>query len=176
VAAYPNIMIGKNPWLMTSSPGFPLPIKNIQCLEVKFKVLQAGITRGNLAFDLWITDSPTSQPEDITHEVMIWLDHHNLDSGGSRVDTLNMDGKELGLYLKEDHNPTGEYSWTYLAFIYQQEFTSGSIDLLEFLDYLVDQTDIEDEHYLASIQLGNEIISGQGQTLLKEYQVELCSK
>ena len=97
VLAYPNIIYGKNPWLPSTSPDLPLRIDEIKCLETKFDVIQLGSGKGNLSFDLWITDNLSSQPSDITHEIMIWLSHDGFWPAGSRVDTINIEGNEIGL-------------------------------------------------------------------------------
>ncbi|MFA9402079.1 MAG: hypothetical protein ACERKY_03330 [Anaerolineales bacterium] len=176
VVAYPNIMYGKNPWLPTTSPEFPLRIDEINCLETEFEVIQDGSGKGNLAFDLWITSSASAQPSDITHEIMIWLSHEGIQTAGSLVDVINIDGNEIELFEKENHNPSDEFTWTYLAFVYQSDLTEGSIDLDILLSYLVENGYIGSDHYLAAIQLGNEIVSGYGQSLIRNYEIRICEE
>lgn len=176
VLAYPNITYGKNPWLPSTSPELPLRIDEIKCLEAKFDVLQTGSGKGNLSIDLWITDNHSSQPSDITHEIMIWLSHDGFWPAGSRVDTINIEGNEIGLWRKENHNPSDDYQWTFLAFVYESDLIKGSISIHDFLRYLVENGYVSSDRYLASIELGNEIVSGHGQTLIRNYEIRFCEQ
>jgi len=176
VVAYPNVMYGNNPWLPATSPEFPVRIDEIDCLEAEFEVAQEGSGKGNLAFDLWVTSNATAQPSDITHEIMIWLSHEGIQTAGSRVDTIEIDGHEVELFRKENHSPSDEYAWTYLAFVYQSELAEGSISFDEIFRYLVEKNYVASDEYLASIHLGNEIVSGYGQTLIQDYEIRFCDQ
>jgi hypothetical protein len=176
VLAYPNIIYGKNPWLPSTSPELPLRIDEIKCLEAKFDVIQEGSGKVNLSIDLWITDNLSSQPSDITDEIMIWLSHEGFWPAGSRVDTLNIEGKEIELWRKENHNPSDDYQWTFLAFVYQSDLLEGSISIHDFLRFLVEKGFISSEGYLAGIQLGNEIVSGYGKSFIRNYEINFCDR
>ncbi len=176
VVAYPNIIYGKNPWLLSTSPKLPLRIDEINCLEVDFDVIQRGSGKGNLSIDLWITNSVSSQPSDITHEIMIWLSHEGIWPAGSRVGTINVDGNDIGLWKKENHSPSENYEWTFLAYVYESDLTEGPIYIHDFLSHLVENGYIASDGYLASIQLGNEIVSGHGQSLIRNYEVRFCDQ
>ena len=176
VVAYPNIIFGKNPWLPSTSPELPLLIDEIDCLETKFDVNQTGSGKGNLSFDLWITNDLSSDPSTITHEIMIWLSHQGFRSAGSRVDTIYVDGNKVGVWKKENHNPSDDYQWTYLAFVYHSDLMEGSINFYDFLHYLVKKDHITSESYLAGIQLGNEIVSGHGKSLIRNYEINFCDR
>jgi len=176
VVAFPNILYGKNPWLPSTSSEMPLRIDKINCLEAKFDVVQTGSGKNNLSFDLWITDSLSSNPSTITHEIMIWLSSEGFWPAGSRVDTIEIDGNEIELLKKENHNPLGDYEWTFLAFVYQSDYTEGSINIHDFLDYLVEKEYIESEAYLSGIQLGNEIVSGYGKSYINNFEIISCDK
>jgi len=82
----------------------------------------------------------------------------------------------IGLWKKTNHNPSEEYKWTYLAFVYQSDLTEGTVDLRALLSYLVENEHISQDEYLAGIQLGNKIVRGYGSTLVREYQIEFCDQ
>jgi len=176
VVAYPNILYGKNPWLPSTSPEMPIRIDKVGCLKTDFDVVQTGSGKNNLSFDLWITNSPSSEPSTITHEIMIWLSSEGFWPAGSRVDTFEIDGKEIELWKKENHNPLGDYEWTFLAFVYQSDYTEGTINMHEILEYLVKKEYIESEAYLSGIQLGNEIVSGYGKSYINNFEITFCDK
>jgi hypothetical protein len=174
VVAYPSIIYGKNPWLSSTSPMLPIRIGDINCLKADFKVIQQGSSKGNLSFDLWVTSSASAQPEDISREIMIWLSHKGFQPAGSRQDSINLDGKDIGLWKKENHNASNEYEWTFFAFVYRSDLTEGSINLNGLLSYLVDNGHISPDEYLSGVQLGNEIVSGYGQSLIQNYKIRFC--
>ena len=151
-------------------------IGEIECLEADFKVVQHGSFKGNLAFDLWATEGAAAEPADITHEIMIWLSREGFQSGGSRQETLSLDGREVGLWKMETHNPSEAYEWTYLAFVHQSDLTEGPVDLNAFLRHLVENGHLSPDAYLSGIQLGNEIVSGHGATLIRDFQIRLCGR
>lgn len=174
VVAYPNITFGKNPWLGSTTLELPRQLKDVKCLEAKVDISQIGTGKGNLSFDIWITRSLLSQPADITHEAMIWLSQDGTWPAGSRVETLIVDEREIELWWKEKHSPSDEYQWSFLAFEYKDDFNKGTIRIHEFLNFLVTKGYISSDNYLASVELGNEIVSGHGQTLLRDYEVQFC--
>jgi hypothetical protein len=176
VVAYPNIIYGKNPWLPATTPALPVRIGDIECLEAEIEVIQEGTSKGNIAFDLWATREADAQPADITREIMVWLSRRGFWSGGSRIDTITVDGKEVGVWKKEGHNPSEDYVWTYIAFVYQEDHTVGTVDLGEMLRYLVENGHIAPDEYLAGIQLGNEVVSGYGRTVVRGYEVRICNE
>ncbi len=174
--AYPNIIYGKNPWLTSTVDTLPKRIGDINCLQAEFDVIQQGSGKGNLAFDLWITDSASAQPSDITRELMIWITRDSFRPAGSRVGTLNLDGRDIGLWKQDNFNVWEKAEWTFFAFVYSSDLTTGTIDLAALLDYLVDNGHISPDEYLSSIQLGNEIVSGYGQTLIRNYEIRFCDQ
>jgi hypothetical protein len=174
VVAYPNIMYGKNPWLPTSSSKLPMRIHELNCLEAEFKVMQQGSGKGNLAFDLWITNSEFAQPSNITHEIMVWLSKDGFRPAGSHVEVINIDGYEIDLWKQDNFKSPDGYKWTFLAFVYRSDFLEGSINFVEFLDYLVNHGFLTSDEYLGSVQLGNEVVSGHGTTLVQDFEIRLC--
>jgi hypothetical protein len=174
--AFPNITYGKNPWLPSTTRELPKRVSDIRCLEAEIDIAQTGTSKGNLSFDLWITQNSNSEPADITDEVMIWLSTDGFTPAGSRIDTLIIDGQEVGFWVKEEHRPSEDYQWRFLAFKYESDFHKGSIQLHQFLDFLLAGGYLSPDAYLASVELGNEIVSGHGQTLVKDYRVHSCEK
>ncbi len=174
VVAYPNLMYGKNPWLPSTTPNLPLRIGDLGCLEVDFEVEQVGSGKGNLAFDLWITREAASQPTDISGEVMIWLSRQGFKPAGIRADQVDLGADQVDFYKKENHQATEGYTWTFYAFVYPEDFTHGRLDLMEVLDYLVANGYVSTDDFLSGIQLGNEVVSGYGQTLVRQCEVRFC--
>ena len=175
VVAYPSLVYGKKPWFTASTTHLlPQKISELNCLTADFSVDQTGKTNGNLAFDLWLTNDKTANPESITRELMIWLTRNGAMVAGKRVDTFISDGYEIELWRKDGHDPTEGLSWTLLTFVHQTDRTEGPINLIDYLDFLVENNYISDQEYLADVELGNELINGYGKTLIHDFKVTQC--
>ncbi len=66
-----------------------------------------------------------------------------------------------------------QWDWTYLAFVQKTSSPTTSIPIAELLQYLVDNQHVQPDEYLASIEFGNEIINGDGETLVDEFIVNI---
>lgn len=71
---------------------------------------------------------------------------------------------------------TGDPSWgdwTYLAFVRTETRHSGTVDIDELLDYLIDEGIVSINSYLASIEFGNEVANSKGFCVMKSFEVEI---
>lgn len=174
VKAYPEIEYGKKPWAAQSTtPNLPQQLSAIGSLQVDFTAQLDVNGRYNLSFDLWLTNSAAATVGSITHEVMIWVAN---DGGptpaGDPTATLTILGNpqcDLWVGSIDASGSTPEHP--YLAFVFQEPFLSGSIDLVPYLNYLLQQQLIPADAYLASVEFGNEVWYGSGTTLLTSYQI-----
>jgi len=175
VNAYPEIVYGWKPWYSSSTTtNLPRQINSITTLKVNYEV-ESDVEGGgyNLAFDNWITASPLSTPEDIRFEFMIWEDSKNLTPFGDYLATVNTTNGSYKLFKGE---PTWEppgTNWTYLAFKRTTGRTQGVVDVDEMLNYLVNNGIVPANYYLASLELGNEVTSGRGFTVVKKFEVAI---
>jgi len=65
-------------------------------------------------------------------------------------------------------------NWIYLAYLARERPAHpGTLDLRAFLDDLVERDVVTGQEWLASIEIGNEVVSGRGVTRLTEVGVEL---
>ena len=169
VMAYPEIIYGKKPFNRTSSTtALPRAIRELNTLNVDFSFQTSATGAFNSTFDLWITNSSSATQADITAEVMIWLSKDGLTPAGSRNYALN--------------TPTGCSSfhsgrmqhWDYFAFVLNRTITEGNVDLKPYIDFLVNEGAVSADHFLASVEFGNEIAFGKGATKLVLYSVD-CS-
>jgi hypothetical protein len=177
VVAYPSIVYGKKPWFPTSTtPSLPRRIGDLECLWADFQAGREGKGNGNLAFDLWLTEDEAAEPESITREVMIWLGHQGMRPAGRRVASLSLDGREAELWRREGHGGADGLAWTLLIFVYRPEVTEGPLDLKAHLDFLVENGYVSADEYLADVELGNEVVSGYGRTVLTGYEVGVCGR
>ena len=172
VKAYPQVIYGHKPWNSKSSTSvLPARIASITQLSIAYSVELSAAGAYNLAYDIWLTSANPPTPDTITHEVMIWLDQtfeaqpQVFQAGQFVAGDIAYD-----LYVRPGFHP--ESGANYIAFVSQKPQLSGVVDIVEFLSYLVDHNHISADHYVASIELGNEVIEGAGELWLQHFQVK----
>lgn len=172
VKAYPQVIYGHKPWNSKSSTSvLPARIASITQLSIAYSVELSAAGAYNLAYDIWLTSANPPTPDTITHEVMIWMDQtfeaqpQVFQAGQFVAGDIAYD-----LYVRPGFHP--ESGANYIAFVSQKPQLSGVVDIVEFLSYLVDHNHISADHYVASIELGNEVIEGAGELWLQHFQVK----
>lgn len=176
VKAYPEIVFGQKPGSTTTSASLPEQIKYIETATVSYEVTSTYSGNGNVAFDIWLTE--TSNPitwgvPPITHEIMIWLDRYgSISPGGAWKERVNIGDSEYSVYVGEGYGD----GWRYIAFLRTKpKLGAGSLELTYFLTYILDKGLVTGDEYLASIEFGNEVASGAGETIVSRYAVSIQS-
>ena len=127
----------------------------------------------NLAFDNWISASETITPQNILFEFMIWEDTNNLIPFGDYQEDVTTSNGTYKFYMGEPTwEPPGS-NWVYLAFQRISNRNKGTVDIDELLFYLINEGIVSQNSYLASIEFGNELGNSTGQTIIKEFNVEI---
>ena len=171
VKAYPQVIYGHKPWNSASTTSvLPARIASIKELSIAYAVDMSAQGTYNLAYDIWLTSSNPPTPDTITHEVMIWMDRtfeaqpRRYLAGQVVVDDIVYD-----LYLRSNfHSASGA---DYIAFVSREPRLDGVVDVAAFLGYLVEHDHIDADPYVASVELGNEVIDGTGELWLQRFQV-----
>ena len=171
VKAYPQVIYGHKPWNAASTASvLPARIESIRELSIAYAVEMSAQGTYNLAYDIWLTSSNPPIPDTITHEVMIWMARtfeaqpRQYLAGQVVVDDIAYD-----LYLRPNFHPASGAG--YIAFVSQEPQFSGVVDVVALLGYLVEHDHISADHYVASVELGNEVIDGTGELWLQRFQV-----
>ena len=180
VKAYPEVIYGHKPWLSTSTTGaLPRRISAIKEFTVAYDVRMHAHGRYNLAFDIWVTNNDRPTPAAITHEIMIWVGDRT-DAWepypGKWVKSVMVGGAAYDLYVKlhaEWLTEHGSPNVVYIAFNARMARLSGGIDIREFLDYLTENGHLSAEGFVASVELGNEVMHGTGELWLKTYEISV---
>ena len=180
VKAYPEVIYGHKPWFTSSTTAnLPRRISTIDELSVAYDIEMQARGRYNLAFDVWVTDSERPTPSDITHEIMIWVGERTRawePSPGYLAKRVAIGGATYDLTIRphaEWLNEHGAPDVAYIAFNSRTAQVSGRIDVKKFLDYLTDHDHLPADGYVASVELGNEIMNGTGELWLKSYEIRI---
>ncbi|HEQ72182.1 MAG TPA: hypothetical protein ENN69_06815 [Spirochaetia bacterium] len=170
VKAYPEIIYGFKPWASRSTnDALPIRVNNIGDITVAYDITSTATHDYNLSFDIWVTKEQRPTPQNITHEVMIWLDQKDLLPVGELVETVTLGGEEYDFYAGN----VSQGTWQYLAFVKKTPEYKGDTKINLFFDYLVKKNYVKPEQYLASIEFGNEVVAGSARTTFQNYQVSV---
>jgi hypothetical protein len=126
----------------------------------------------NTAFDLLFSNTPTPATWPPTAELMIWVQATcNACNAGKPVGTVSIDGVNFEVYKGTVTPPTGTASWTYVAYVAEKTVTQFNFNIKNFLTDSLARGYLKASDYLAVVEIGTEITSGQGSTTLSGYGV-----
>jgi len=97
------------------------------------------------AYDIWIDGIASSG----STEVMIWTQNHGQTPGGSVVGTASFDGRSYQVWQTQG----------YVAFVADTNFSSGTVNLLAFFDWIIGKGWIPARSTLGQIDYGVELVS-----------------
>ncbi len=171
VKAYPEIHYGWDWDKKFTTPKLPLKVNQINKIQVTYDVTTSAKGAYNLAFDLWLTKASFPTRDNLSKEVMIWVDGTKRKSDATFIKRVTIDGGEYDLYLNRNWN-----RWTYFAFIKVVPQPKGTLNIHKFLFALKDAGYISSKESLVEIELGNEIWAGSGKTVVRNYSVSVKSQ
>jgi hypothetical protein len=182
VFAYPEIIFGWKPWTggKPSDPRFPLRVADVQKLSLSYEVATEATGHYNLAPEVWITHAKPSgiapNPSLISAEIMFWVESAGQTRpAGGVVDHTVVDGKRYDLWRMDGAGDKGNgQGWRLLSFTIREDERKGTVPIDTLLKYLVSAGHIDPQHYVASIEFGNEISGGRGTTWVKHFQVDVA--
>jgi hypothetical protein len=180
VFAYPEIIFGWKPWTggHSSDHRFPLKLSEMAHLAIAYEVETAATGSYNLAPEVWLTSARSSagerNPGLISAEIMFWVEAAGIARpAGNVVDRPTIAGKEYEVWQKDNAGDNGRGGWRLLSLKTPTTERAGTIPVDELLRYLVRKGLVSGEHYVASVQFGNEITGGSGTTWVKKFAVEV---
>jgi hypothetical protein len=188
---YPSIIYGRSPWnkvLVSDQPAkFPVQIKQMQelsCLsDYTLNFIQIS---GNIAYDLWLTDTQFPDNPNGGVEIMVWLWRDNTAPLGSYVEESSKEikindistSKTFKVYVEEQ---SAGRDWDVVTFVIDdpQAIKSGGvgINMLDFIEDALVQISRSEDLYLQDIEFGVEF-TNQDQDFsleLNKFQIDqLC--
>ena len=174
IQAYPEVMYGDSPWDDEPPTGaLPLPVDECELVVTYDASLEAS-GRWNVALEMWLTSDRLPAEENITDEVMIWVDAEGLSPGSRIYDTVTIDGARYRVFYRRGHGDASGGSsarWSYIAFLSEERMLAGTLNMGRFLDYLLEKEVIDPDRYVASLELGTEVASGEGEFTLSTYEI-----
>lgn len=179
--SFPQVVRGWRPWQggTSSQADLPLRISSVGKLRLAYDVETHATGKYNLATTLWITRSgtvgPEPDPHDISTDLMIWTDGFAFDPFGSKTDQVSIDGIEYEIWRAAglgDASGKGP-RWDYVAYRATAPRSAVSLDLRKILEHAVTAGFVSAEHYVSNVEVGNEIMSGAGETWIRQLTLEV---
>jgi len=181
VFSYPEIIFGWKPWTggKTTDPHLPARVGDFKKLTIVYDVESQVTGSYNLAPEIWIIDrnlkSGPAAPSSIRAEVMFWVDSGGVaQPGGAIVARPVVNGEPYELWQQDGANGSGASAsqWRLLSFKRPAPQLKGVLDIPAFMRILVAEKLIDPNHYIATVEFGNEVSGGTGTTWIKHFDVQ----
>ena len=177
VATYPEVQVGASPWNgeVTPDSGFPF-LAGTKKLVVDYDITLEASGSYNLAFEFWVVMGLPPRKDTITHEVMIWIAGERLGAAGSEVAKATVQGNTFSVNLQKNHgDASGEHqnTWTIISLLAEKPRLHGPLDVGQIIDWLLKNGYLTDKHYVANLELGDEVQRGTGTTIVRNYAVKV---
>ncbi|WNO10045.1 GH12 family glycosyl hydrolase domain-containing protein [Teredinibacter sp. KSP-S5-2] len=164
---YPQIIFGKKPWEeWSTSEVLPKKISELKSAitQVVYRTFASEPDKINAAYDIWITNDAQSKTEHIEAELMIWTSGEMLPPFAP-ISEETVDGVLYDFYYYNGwENP-------YIVFRRKTPAYDLSLNIQSFLTRLIEKGYITESHYLASVEFGNEVHAGFGETRVSLFSV-----
>lgn len=183
VYAQPQVTLGQTPWVGHShpNPGYPIPLANLEKLLFDYDIEINATGKLNLVATLWMTTSPVIlkrvDKDSIAVEFKIWTYatkgfHDN--PSGEKFGEMTSSGMTWEVWIDKECKDTSginDNHWVFIAFRAKKQQLTLEYDAAEMIAYARENNLFDKDLYIADIQLGNEIMSGNGETWLKRFSV-----
>lgn len=123
-------------------------ISSLQSVTSTFAETSPGTGIYEDAYDIWLNGIADSG----STEVMIWTENHGQVPSGNQVATVTLDGRSWAVWK----------DGSYIAFVAGSNFTSGSMNLLTFFQWIMSQGWIPGNSTLGQVDYGVELVSTNG--------------
>jgi hypothetical protein len=100
------------------------------------------------AFDIWINGVATSG----STEVMVWTENHGQTPSGSQMGSASLGGRSYQVWK----------SGSYIAFVANSNFTSGTVNLLQIFNWIMARGWMPASSTLGQVDYGAELVSTNG--------------
>jgi hypothetical protein len=174
---YPEIIFGWKPWSERSTtPALPLRISEIRALTLRYAVATEHTGKAALSMSMFVTDSSSASapnPQSIVAELVLWLDYpEQATPVGTRTAQFEVAGTSYELWYTPQHGDRGDgKGWELFYLKGSNHQRKGTIQLQPLLAWLSTQNLLRNDRFVASVELGNELMGGSGTTWVQDFDV-----
>ena len=177
---YPEVLVGRSPWSDVGgvagaaglSAGDQLPRRlsdTRQKIDFDFVTVASG--RWIESFDFWITRSSRPTTKDIVSNLTIWTMNHGVEpTYKGRRATLKIGGRTYeAIFETPAEQP--DKPWKTLCLVDTEPRSKGSLELGPLVDALIANGLAQPTDFLATAELGSEVVYGKGRTTLRTFRL-----
>ena len=180
VKTYPEVLVGRSPWSDAGGAagaaglqgGDQLPRRLAdarQTIDFDFSTVASGRWIGS--FDFWITRSDHPTKKDIVSNLTIWTVNHGVDlTYKGRHATLKIGGRTYEATF-ETPADAPDKPWKTLCLVDTEPRSKGSLELGPLVDALIANGLAQPTDFLATAELGSEVVYGKGRTTLRTFRL-----
>jgi len=174
---FPEIIFGWKPWSDASTdPRLPIRISDLKELAVRYAVTTESTGKISLAASMWLTKSGQAtgpNPLAIVDEIAIWLDYpEGANPTGEHTGSLQIEGVAYELWHSPSHGDRGDgQGWDLYYLKGPNHRLQGTLSLDRFLEALSSKNIVTPDRFVASVEFGNELMSGSGTTWVNDFDV-----
>jgi hypothetical protein len=180
--SFPEIIFGWKPWSEASTDArLPIQISALKELSLRYAVSTESTGKINLAAALWLTNSGSAtapNPLAITDEIAILLDYpEGATPTGQRSGSLLVEGVDYELWHTPNNGDRGNgQGWDLYYLKGPRLRLQGTLKLDRFLEALRGKELISPDRFVASVEFGNELMSGSGTTWVNDFDVAVTPR
>jgi hypothetical protein len=155
-ATYPSIYKGCHWGACTTGSGLPIQVSKLGTAVSSWSTTQPTSGAFDVAYDIWINSTPTTNGQPDGTEVMIWLNSRGgVGPFGTNTGTSNAAGHAWNVWTGR------QTSWNIISYVLQGGGTSlTNLDIKAMLNDAVARGSINPNHFLIDVEAGTEIWNG----------------
>lgn len=182
VLAYPEAVFGWKPWNggVSSTERLPAALDDLKSLRLTYDAETEGSGRYIFSIAVWLTRAGATReepnPGDITADVNIWLDGSAFEPSGQRIAETTIDGSDYEIWHAAnmgDASGANAANWTHVVYRSKLPRHRGAVDIKRILLDAVERDLLARSQYVSSIEIGNEVMSGEGKTWINALALEV---
>lgn len=169
IKSYPHVTYGWDFSKPVDAKLLPVRVGDLSSLLVQYDYDIQSKAKYNVAFDIWLSDKERPVRDDLTTELMIWIEVHKLKQKRPRLDRLTVNGLRYDFF--SGAVPVGQ--WTYNAFVAvdRPAARNAVIDIAPYMRALQRKGIINSNTYVNGISFGAELTDGEGWFDIKNFRV-----
>jgi hypothetical protein len=180
VKSYPEVLVGRSPWSDAGGvaggaglgAGNRLPRRLSESHQtIDFAATTLATKLWDLSFDFWITSSDHPTSKEIVSDLTIFAVNHGVEIPyKDRQMKLKIGGRTY-LAIVQTPKEAPDKSWTTLCLVDTTPRSKGSLELVPLMNVLVAQGLAKATDFLATAELGNEVVYGKGRTTVRTFRL-----
>jgi hypothetical protein len=180
--SFPAVVMGWKPWNGGTSthPQLPIRADQIRVMRLSYTMETSANGKHNLATALWLTRTgethQDANPADISADINVWIDGLEMSPAGKQLATVTIGGIAFEVWNSQnmgDASGANTARWNHMVYRSTSRQLSASLDIKGIIDDAVARELVSSHHYVSSIELGNEVMSGRGETWIKALSLEI---